>query len=227
MWKYLSLKELVKLIIFPLTIIFVSFPNLVRHLLFLFFKKKIPILKMNCVFLLNPKSGLNFGDQLLNILNEMYPKERVINLLEDNALSLFQNQIEKLNNDEYLYVVICGGDGTVSTMIDKIEKNADWLRKCVFVPMPLGTGNDLSIILNHGSGVAIDDLYLYFNRLNSSKTKIANIDLWNVTYTNHQNGQVVHRKMLLYFGIGYDGRITRIWNRYRLNYKFMFMNGVG
>lgn len=46
----------------------------------------------------------------------------------------------------------------------------------MFVPMPIGTGNDLSRSLNFGKKLALSFLDDYFKSLNSSNQKIVEYD---------------------------------------------------
>lgn len=218
-----TLRQFLKWLIFPLYIIFVAFPNVVKHLIFLYFKRKIKVLRPNCVFLINPNSGLKLGSRLLTILKEHHKEDHLINLFDPNVIEFLKNHLNQIQKSEPLLVVICGGDGSMSSVINTFEQKLGNLDQCVFVPMPLGTGNDLSQMLNFGCKLGVDYLYEYFHKLNSVNSKVIRADTWAFTYSNEITGEKISRKMLLYFGFGYDGRIISKWDMVRRKYKFLFM----
>jgi hypothetical protein len=59
---------------------------------------------------------------------------------------------KKENHNPYdTIVLIGGGDGTVLSVIENLNKKGIDERKCIFGHIPLGTGNDLSNTLGFGS----------------------------------------------------------------------------
>ena len=217
-----SLRQFFKYLILPIYIVFVAFPNLIKNLIFICIKRKIKVLRPNCVFLINPNSGQKFGSHLLSILKELHKEDHSINLFDLNVIQFLEKHLTRIGKSEQLIIVVCGGDGSVSSVVNSLEGGLQNLDQCVFVPMPLGTGNDLSRILNFGNKLGIDVLYQYFHKLNSPNTKIVKADTWTFTYINETTGEQITRKMLLYFGLGYDGRITVIWANWRKKYRFLF-----
>lgn len=214
-------KQVLKWLVFPFYIIFVSFPNLMKYLIFLYFKRKIKVLRPNCVFLINPTSGQMLGNRLMTVLKEHHWESYSISLFDPNVVQFLRDHLAKISKTEKLIIVICGGDGSVSSVVNSLEEKFPSLEQCVFVPMPIGTGNDLSQILNFGSKLGIDYLYEYFHKLNSPNCRVIKMDTWTFDYVNETSGEKINRKMLLYFGIGYDGRIMKKYDALRKNYKFL------
>ena len=219
-------KKILKWIVFPFSILFVAFPNLIKNLVFLFFRRSIKLLRPKCIFLINPSSGQKFGFRLIQILKELHREDSAISLFEPTVFDFLKSHLNSLSKGEKLIIVICGGDGSMNSIVDLLEQKLPSLSNCVFVPMPIGTGNDLSQVLNFGCKMSIDFLHEYFQKLNSPKTNVVKMDVWNVTYENQTTGQTIKRKMLLYLGFGYDGRIVRVWDAMRKKFKFLFVSNV-
>lgn len=220
------LRALFKALLFPLNVIFVAFPNLLKSLIFLVLKRRIRLLRPNCVFLINPASGQLLGKRLLEILGDVHHEDFCKSLFDPDVSDFIRRHIRALPGDERLVVVVCGGDGSMSSVVTNLSKEGVDMDHCVFVPMPVGTGNDLSNSLNLGCKLSLDFLYEYFNKLNSSKCEVTKVDMWHITYRNHATGETLDRSMLLYFGIGTDGRYTRMWDYLRQRYKFLFKVNV-
>ena len=220
--KLPTLKQVLKLIAFPFYVVFVAFPNLIKHFIFLYFNSKIKVLRSNCIFLINPNSGLKLGLRLIQILKKHHREDSSISLFDPCVYDFIANHLNNVPKNERLIIVVCGGDGSVSSVVDNLETKLHSLDRCVFVPMPIGTGNDLSQILNFGCKMSVDFLYEYFSKLNSDKSQIVRLDTWVVNFKNDKTGETFRRRMLLYFGFGCDGRIIRKWDSWRRKYKFFF-----
>ena len=54
-------------------------------------------------------------------------------------------------SDDELYVVACGGDGTMSWLVNKLFSHIPKLYLLIFGILPIGTGNDMSRSLGWGS----------------------------------------------------------------------------
>jgi len=125
------LRAILKALLFPLTVIFVTFPNLLKSIAFLILKPKIRLLRPNCVFLINPSSGQMLGKRLLDFLKEMHREELCKNLFEDGVAEFLQGQIRAVPKGDRLVVVVCGGDGSVSSVIASLEKVGVDLDSCL------------------------------------------------------------------------------------------------
>ena len=53
--------------------------------------------------------------------------------------------------DNHPKVILCGGDGTIMSIINEICDNDINVDNCIFGAIPLGTGNDLANTLGWGS----------------------------------------------------------------------------
>jgi hypothetical protein len=60
------------------------------------------------------------------------------------------------NIDSKIKIIVAGGDGTVLSIIENLNKQVD-ISRCIFGHIPLGTGNDLSNAL--GFGCIINNIY--------------------------------------------------------------------
>lgn len=183
------------------------------------------------VALVNPKSGerasANF---LLEELNRLLPG-RVVDLstcLSDNctAIQLLQSAVNGI-------VIVGGGDGTVSWVMDMME-SIDWRdtapagesRRPHIAVIPMGTGNDLSRSLGFGSGFAhitcccgcsgccrVHTLEKTLGTaLAASKTTL---DRWKIDVVAGNGTLIDSRIMNNYFSIGFDASIARKFHHFR------------
>lgn len=162
----------------------------------------------------------------MGVLRELHREDCIISLFDSDVNGFLRRHIQKVPENERLLVVVCGGDGSVSSVVSNLESQRVDLDSCVFVPMPIGTGNDLSNTLNFGAKLGIDFLYEYFHKLNSVNSRVVKMDTWTVTYHNRTTGEKTVRNMLLYFGLGTDGRYTSVWAKWRSRYGFLFKINV-
>ena len=221
-------QDIFKTLLIPIYVLFIAIPNIVEYFVYLYYKNKIKVTRKNCIFLINTSSGKKMGTRIMEIINSMKKPGPTIDVIEDDATSAIKTHLDKLPAGEKLTVVVCGGDGTISKTIDNIESEiGDRIDDLVFAPMPLGTGNDLSRSLNFGEKISIGYINEYFNRLNSPNSKLSKMDMWKVNYKPKdpkQEGKDV--KMFLYFGIGYDARITKLFDNWRKQAQFLFQVNV-
>lgn len=106
-------------------------------------KFNIPENKIIIVVIVNKKSGGQVGDRFLNSFYRYLNPIQVIDLLDEGLEKL---KIFSHTNIKELRVVVGGGDGTIGSVGNYIKAEIpDWAEKNPpIVPLPLGTGNDLS-----------------------------------------------------------------------------------
>ena len=92
----------------------------------------------------------------------------------------------------------------MTSIINETSKYVDDYERLIFLPFPLGVGNDLSIMLNFGGNMDLYYMYKFFDKLNSENTREYLVDSWNVVfnypdkkkeYLNHQNH--IMKKMIV------------------------------
>lgn len=102
-------------------------------------------------------------------------------------------------------------------------------RDITLIPMPLGTGNDLSRALGWGEGVSTTKDVKYFLKYLETKPLPTLFDRWHIKITSKANpGKVLlDLKMLLYFGIGLDAKFSYQFNLIRKKFPFFFKTRTG
>lgn len=117
------------------------------------------------------------------------------------------------SNVQYFRVLVCGGDGTVAWVLDAIERHNFESPPPVAV-LPLGTGNDLSRVLQWGRGFST------VNGQGGLSTLLADIniaavtmlDRWEVNIQEERSDsdrcKVQSKFMMNYLGIGCDAKVA-------------------
>ncbi len=89
-------------------------------------------------------------------------------------------------------IIICGGDGTLSWVINELIEHSVDLSKCHLGIIPIGTGNELW----RGLGCSIKSFD--FSLPNFAKQikkwtqpKILEYDVWDVRIETYENGKIV------------------------------------
>lgn len=106
---------------------------------------------------------------------------------------------------QYFRVLVCGGDGTVAWVLDAIERHNFESPPPVAV-LPLGTGNDLSRVLQWGGGFAMVEgqggLRPFLHDLNHAAVTM--LDRWKVNIIEEKSDcdtpKVQSKFMLNYLG---------------------------
>lgn len=217
----LTLKNLLKWILFPFYGLLISFPNILKKLVFLYHKKEIRLSKNDCVFIINPKSGQKMGKWLIEVLKEQGLEQNIMNLLENDLIKFLKNHLSKLQKNQKLKIVVCGGDGSLSSVLDTLHNYFGSVDQFIFATMALGTGNEMSRMMNFGECIDIDSLHIFFKKINSDKCREVKIDTWKLFYKNELTGQTIKRQMLLFFGCGYTARTARLWEKFRVRFDFI------
>jgi diacylglycerol kinase family enzyme len=186
------------------------------------------------IVLINSKSGGQKGKILgkefakyNSILFDMF----ALNSNKDNALNKLGNALYKYKNKSI--VVICGGDGSISwgtVLIDKalkiLKKNNKIISFPTFLPLPIGTGNDLSRSVGWGNFEpnrkflldTISDIYF----CTKITKRFCDIDRWSVKYKSKGDYSKLPNKFLCYLSIGYDAKVAYNWEEERRNNREKF-----
>ena len=195
------------------------------------------------VALINPKSGEQASAQfVLEELRRLLPN-RVVDLGPcfadpSPAAKLIQSAVDGV-------VVVAGGDGTVSFVMDIME-SVDWTtigeqHKPFITVLPMGTGNDLSRALNFGPGFSQNICCCGWSsccrvpQLDPSLHEAvsapkSSMDRWTLEVVNTQGAVVEKHTMNNYFSVGFDAHIANRFDRFRKNHpglcRFRLANKV-
>lgn len=145
--------------------------RLSRDLLEFDIKKKSII-----IAIVNTSSG---GQQGIDILKQLYSHLnplQVIDLLSEGLLKL--HLFVKIPD---LKILVAGGDGTISTVIDHIKtKIPEWSEAMPGIAiLPLGTGNDLSRSLGWGGSLEKEDLIKHLKKVQKNAVNVE-LDRWAI-----------------------------------------------
>ena len=94
------------------------------------------------VVFINRKSGGKGGTTLLTKLGPILKAAQLCDVSKDKP----STYLKLFNQCPNLRVLICGGDGTVSWVMDEVKRTFP-VHNCTFGILPLGTGNDLYLQL--------------------------------------------------------------------------------
>ncbi|CAN1288406.1 Diacylglycerol kinase 2 [Linum perenne] len=97
---------------------------------------------------INFKSGGQLGSSLRSKLNLLLNPAQVFELSSSQGP---EAGLQLFSDVQYFRILVCGGDGTVAWVLDAIERHNFESPPPVAV-LPLGTGNDLSRVLQWGRG---------------------------------------------------------------------------
>lgn len=111
--------------------------------------------------------------------------------------------LELFNHVHYFRVLVCGGDGTVAWVLDAIERHKFESPPPVAI-LPLGTGNDLSRVLQWGRGFSTVDgqggLTTLLHEINHAAVTM--LDRWKVNIKSEADPNKVQSKFMMnYLGI--------------------------
>ncbi|GLT70920.1 hypothetical protein SLA2020_429700 [Shorea laevis] len=159
---------------------------------------------------INARSGGQDGPTLRRRLNMLLNPVQIFELSASQGpevgLGLFSNV-------RYFKVLVCGGDGTVSWVLDAIEKHNFESPPPVAI-LPLGTGNDLSRVLQWGRGFSTVDGQGGLTTLlqNINHAAVTMLDRWkvNIREENPEGNvnKVQSKFMMNYLGIGCDAKVA-------------------
>ncbi|XP_015076621.1 diacylglycerol kinase 2 [Solanum pennellii] len=159
---------------------------------------------------INTKSGAQNGPALGRRLNMLLNPVQVFELGQSQGP---EAGLELFSNLHYFRVLVCGGDGTVAWVLDAIER-LNFESPPPVAVLPLGTGNDLSRVLQWGGGFAMVEgqggLRPFLHDLNHAAVTM--LDRWKVNIIEEKSAcdtpKVQSKFMLNYLGIGCDAKVA-------------------
>lgn len=159
---------------------------------------------------INARSGGQHGPTLQRRLNMLLNPVQIFELSASQGPEV---GLDLFKNVQYFRVLVCGGDGTVSWVLDAIEKYNFESPPPVAI-LPLGTGNDLSRVLQWGRGFSTVNgqggLTTLLQDINHAAVTM--LDRWKVDI-REENGEgnpdkVQSKFMMNYLGIGCDAKVA-------------------
>ena len=140
----------------------------------------------------------------------------------NKGLELIRTYQESISHGEVVKTIIAGGDGTVLSIIQQLDKEGIDVNKCIFGHIPLGTGNDLSNSLGFSNHVDIknnvDSLYKIL--LKYQKALLGRVDVWDMELKlDEKNGEILENtKKGKIQKKDENGNIIRLYKRTFINY---------
>lgn len=159
---------------------------------------------------INTKSGAQIGPALRRRLNTLLNPVQVFELSSSQGPEAGLKLFSCLLN---FRVLVCGGDGTVAWVLDAIEKHNFESPPPVAI-LPLGTGNDLSRVLQWGGG------FSSVERQGGLSTFLQDVDHAAITMVDRWAVNIIEEKsdsdsdnakskfMMNYLGIGCDAKVA-------------------
>jgi len=138
-----------------------------------------PVPATNCcpvIVFLNPKSGGNQGEKLMQKFQWLLNPRQVFDLSQSGPLPA----IELYKRVPGVRFLACGGDGTVGWVLSVLDQ-ADMPSNPPVGVLPLGTGNDLSRSLGWGGGYTDEPISKILISLQHAD--IINVDRWKLKLT--------------------------------------------
>ncbi|XP_047332844.1 diacylglycerol kinase 2 [Impatiens glandulifera] len=160
---------------------------------------------------INTKSGAQNGSSLRRRLNMLLNPVQVFEVSSSQGPEV---GLKFFSGVKSFKVLVCGGDGTVAWVLDAIEKHIFESPPPVAI-LPMGTGNDLSRVLQWGRGFSSIEgqggLNTFLADINNAAVTM--LDRWKVNImeenSNNEPGKIVQSKFMLnYLGIGCDAKLA-------------------
>ncbi|XP_061346872.1 diacylglycerol kinase 2 [Gastrolobium bilobum] len=159
---------------------------------------------------INARSGGQLGPSLHRRLNMLLNPVQIFELSASQGPEV---GLELFKSVRYFRVLVCGGDGTVAWVLDAIERHNFESPPPVAI-LPLGTGNDLSRVLNWGRGFSALDgqggLTMLLHDI--SNAAVTMLDRWEVKIAEENSegkpNKVKTKSMMNYLGIGCDAKVA-------------------
>jgi diacylglycerol kinase (ATP) len=177
------------------------------------------------IILINPKSGGNLGNKLLKKFMWLLNPRQVFDL---SQLGNPKFALELYKHTPNLRLLVGGGDGTVGWVLSVIDQINFKSTPPAVAVLPLGTGNDLSRVLNWGSSYTDEPLNKILTKI--SNARCVKLDRWKIftepnidseneggdvsnslgSISNNNQGydKLKNDVMNNYFSIGADAHVT-------------------
>ncbi|KAJ7957083.1 Diacylglycerol kinase [Quillaja saponaria] len=159
---------------------------------------------------INARSGGQIGHSLRRRLNMLLNPVQIFELSASQGPEV---GLELFSAVQFFRVLVCGGDGTVAWVLNAIERHNFESPPPVAV-LPLGTGNDLSRVLQWGRGFSTVDgqggLTMHLHDINNAAVTM--LDCWEVNIREENSkgnpNKVQSKSMMNYLGIGCDAKVA-------------------
>ncbi|CAI0474264.1 unnamed protein product [Linum tenue] len=159
---------------------------------------------------INFKSGGQLGSSLRSRLNLLLNPAQVFELSSSQGP---EAGLQLFSDVQYFRILVCGGDGTVAWVLDAIERHNFESPPPVAV-LPLGTGNDLSRVLQWGRGFKMakrqGGLCAILHEVDHAAVTM--LDRWKVNIIEENleadTKNIQSKFMINYLGIGCDAKLA-------------------
>lgn len=178
----------------------------------------------------NGKSGGKQGADILEQLGTVLHHLQVVSLEEESPTAALQWWSSNLSKYR---VLICGGDGTVSWVLDTMDALHLDFRPSVAI-LPLGTGNDLARVLGWGGGFQGGKILPVLRQI--AVAKASPLDRWTVaakrqkisSSSTKSRGQELFKTFSMnnYFGVGLDAAIALDFHQMREQRPRLFFSRI-
>lgn len=190
---------------------------------------------MEVIAFVNRGSGGNKGNKVHDILTRLLGPENVFDLKADKGPERGLS-VKCSNPDVEIRAMACGGDGTFSWVANAIEKQS--LSHVKVVPLPLGSGNDMSRAL--GWGIKYPGEHRIANYIKALRVaRYRTLDVWRLT-ANHSlpvaaassidaDGVEHGARPLMcnYLSLGVDAHVELTFNQRRWEKPHRYKSRIG
>eukprot|EP00531_Pseudo-nitzschia_arenysensis_P000470 CAMPEP_0116127858 /NCGR_PEP_ID=MMETSP0329-20121206/7056_1 /TAXON_ID=697910 /ORGANISM="Pseudo-nitzschia arenysensis, Strain B593" /LENGTH=1025 /DNA_ID=CAMNT_0003621969 /DNA_START=35 /DNA_END=3112 /DNA_ORIENTATION=- len=145
----------------------------------------------------NSRSGPQQGHLLTTQLRGLLNPIQIWDLADGGPEEI----LESFSTFTRLRILVCGGDGTVSWIVNTIE-SMDMQRWPPIAILPLGTGNDLARIHGWGGGYSNESLIKILEQV--SEGYVSWLDRWEMTKENKKGKVKSVQSFLNYLSVGAD-----------------------